>query len=92
LLWSHYHSYPAYLLLALVLLQLALRWAKTGKDSAKFSAALLVVLASQAVLGLTQTWLGLPLILVGLHMLGASVLASLITYQALLNKAWSGSK
>lgn len=92
LLWSHYHSYPAYLLLALVLLQIALRWAKTGKDSAKFSAALLVVLASQAVLGLTQTWLGLPLILVGLHMLGASVLASLITYQALLNKAWSGSK
>lgn len=92
LLWSHYHSYPAYLLLALVLLQLAMRWAKTGKDSAKFSAALLVVLASQAVLGLTQTWLGLPLILVGLHMLGASVLASLITYQALLNKAWSGSK
>jgi len=92
LLWSHYHSYPAYLLLALVLLQLALRWTKTGKDSAKFSIALLVVLASQAVLGLTQTWLGLPLILVGLHMLGASVLASLITYQALLNKAWSGSK
>jgi hypothetical protein len=44
------------------------------------------------MLGLIQTWLGLPLILVGLHMLGASVLASLITYQALLNKAWFGSK
>ena len=91
-LWSHYHSYPAYLLLALVFLQLVLRWSSTGRDSAKFSSALLLVLASQAVLGLVQTWLGLPVILVGLHMLGASVLASLITYQALLNKAWSGSK
>lgn len=91
-LWSHYHSYPAYLLLALVFLQLVMRWSTTGSDSAKFSSALLLVLASQAALGLVQTWLGLPLILVGLHMLGASVLASLITYQALLNKAWSGSK
>ena len=91
-LWSHYHSYPAYLLLALVFLQLVLRWSSTGRDSAKFSSALLLVLASQAMLGLVQTWLGLPVILVGLHMLGASVLASLITYQALLNKAWSGSK
>lgn len=91
-LWSHYHSYPAYLLLALVFLQLVLRWSSTGRDSAKFSSALLLVLVSQAMLGLVQTWLGLPVILVGLHMLGASVLASLITYQALLNKAWSGSK
>lgn len=92
LLWSHYHSYPAYLLLTLVLLQLVLRWFKTGKDSAQFSVALFLVLAAQATLGLVQTWLGVPIILVGLHMLGASVLASLITYQALLNKAWSGSK
>ena len=91
-LWSHYHSYPAYLLLALVFLQLVLRWSSTGRDSARFSSALLLVLVSQAALGLVQTWLGLPVILVGLHMLGASVLASLITYQALLNKAWSGSK
>lgn len=91
-LWSHYHSYPAYLLLALVFLQLVMRWSSTGRDSAKFSSALLLVLVSQAMLGLVQTWLGLPVILVGLHMLGASVLASLITYQALLNKAWSGSQ
>jgi len=91
-IWSHYHSYPAYLLLLLTLIQVALRWSKTGPNSARFSLALLAVLGSQAVLGLIQTWLGLPIILVGLHMLGASVLASLITYQALLNKAWSGSK
>ncbi len=91
-LWSHYHSYPAYLLLLLTVAQVALRWSITGPNSARFSLGLLAVLGSQAMLGLIQTWLGLPLILVGLHMLGASVLASLITYQALLNKAWLGIK
>jgi heme A synthase len=73
-------------------MQLAMRWTLTGKKSARYSLALLMLIASQAILGLTQTWLGLPLILVGLHMLGASMLASVITYQALLNKAWSGIK
>jgi cytochrome c oxidase assembly protein subunit 15 len=92
LLWSHYHSYPAYFLLGLTLLQLALRLQKTGKQSAGFSLALLGLLAFQVVLGLTQIWFGVPIVLVGLHMLGASVLASAITYQALLNKAWVGSR
>ena len=91
-LWSHYHSYPAYLLLVLTLLLVAMRYSKTGINSAKFAVALLGVISAQAMLGLTQTWLGLPVLLVGIHMLGASVLASMITYQALLNKAWSGLK
>lgn len=92
LLWSHYHSYPAYLLLGLALLQLTLRLAKTGIRSARYSLALLALLAFQVGLGLAQTWLGVPIVLVGLHMLGASVLTSVITYQALLNRAWSGLK
>jgi cytochrome c oxidase assembly protein subunit 15 len=92
LLVSHYHSYPAYLLLALTLLQLVLRITKTGKKSARYSLALLSLLGFQIVLGLTQIWLGVPIILVGLHMLGASLLTSVITYQALLNRAWLGSK
>jgi len=92
LLVSHYHSYPAYLLLALTLLQLVLRITKTGKKSARYSLALLGLLGFQIVLGLTQIWLGVPIILVGLHMLGASLLTSVITYQALLNRAWLGSK
>lgn len=91
-LWSHYHSYPAYLLLVLTLLLVAMRYSKTGINSAKFAVTFLVVISAQAMLGLTQTWLGLPVLLVGIHMLGASVLASMITYQALLNKAWSGLK
>jgi cytochrome c oxidase assembly protein subunit 15 len=69
-----------------------MRYSKTGINSAKFAVALLGVISAQAMLGLTQTWLGLPVLLVGIHMLGASVLASMITYQALLNKAWSGLK
>jgi cytochrome c oxidase assembly protein subunit 15 len=91
-LWSHYHSYPAYLLLALALLHVLLRYRLTGMNSAKYSLAYVAVISSQALLGLVQTWTGLPIFLVGLHMLGASVLASMTTCQALLNKAWTGSK
>ena len=91
-LWSHYHSYPAYILLLLVLVQLVLRFKTNGFKSSKYSFALLAVVGAQALVGLTQTWLGLPVLLVGIHMLGASVLASMTTYQALINKAWSGIK
>jgi len=91
-LWSHYHSYPAYLLLFLALVHLVLRSRLTGMASAKYSLAFVAVIVSQALLGLIQTWTGLPEVLVALHMLGASVLASMTTYQALLNKAAKGIK
>jgi cytochrome c oxidase assembly protein subunit 15 len=91
-IWSHYHSYPAYLLLFLALVHLILRARITGLASAKYSLAFVTVISSQALLGLVQTWSGLPEILVALHMLGASVLASLTTYQALLNKSTLGTK
>lgn len=91
-LWSHYHSYPAYLLLILAVLHLVLRFRLTGGRSAKYSLAFVAVISSQALLGLVQTWTGLPEVLVALHMLGASVLASMTTYQALLNKVAKGSK
>jgi cytochrome c oxidase assembly protein subunit 15 len=91
-LWSHYHSYPAYLLLFLALVHLVLRSRLTGMASAKYSLAFVAVIVSQALLGLIQTWTGLPEVLVALHMLGASVLASMTTYQALLNKATKGIK
>lgn len=85
LLWSHYHSYPAYFLLFLALLHVALRYRLTGLSSAKYSIAFTGLIAAQALVGLVQTWTGLPEILVAVHMLGASVLASMSTYQALLN-------
>jgi cytochrome c oxidase assembly protein subunit 15 len=91
-IWSHYHSYPAYLLLFLAVLHSFLRFRLTGLASAKYSLAFVAVISSQALLGLIQTWTGLPEVLVALHMLGASVLASMTTYQALLNKAVTGIK
>lgn len=84
----HYHSYPAYLLLALVLLQSFLIF--RNKESAKFlrnsNLLFLGVLVYQVVLGILQARLGLPIALVALHMLGASVLASMLTLQLLINR------
>lgn len=89
-LWQHYHSYPGYLLLALVLIQLALLW-KSGLtlDSRVFriSALLLATIVFQAVVGVIQSRLGVPPLLVGLHMLGASVAIALLTLQRLVTKA-----
>ena len=84
----HLHSYPAYTLLGLVLLQIVLLARKS--QSLAFVFGLLGVIVVQAIVGLVQTWLGLPIGLVALHMLGASVLMSLLTWQLLLFK--SGSK
>lgn len=84
----HLHSYPAYTLLALVLLQIVLLARKS--QSLSFVFGLLGVIVVQATVGLVQTWLGLPIGLVALHMLGASALMSLLTWQLLLFK--SGSK
>jgi len=80
----HLHSYPAYTLLALVLLQIVLLSRK--KQPLLVVLSLLGVIVSQAFIGLVQTWLGLPIGLVALHMLGASVLMSLFTWQLLFFK------
>jgi cytochrome c oxidase assembly protein subunit 15 len=80
----HLHSYPAYTLLALVLLQIVLLSRK--KQPLLVVLSLLGVIVSQAFIGLVQTWLGLPIGLVALHMLGASVLMSLLTSQLLFFK------
>jgi len=84
-LWSHYHSYPAYFLLFLAALHIALRYKLTGISSARYSLAFAALISAQAFVGLVQTWTGLPEVLVAIHMLGASVLASMSTYQALIN-------
>lgn len=91
-LWQHLHSYPAYILLALAVLQLALliRRDKLGRDESgktelsyqlKVSIWLVANTVAQAIIGVMQARLGVPAILVGLHMLGASVLCALLTLQ-----------
>jgi len=74
---QHVHSWPAYALVALtaLLVVVALR---LGLPS-RFLIALLVVEAAQVAVGLTQARLGLPEVLVGMHMVLAAVLVAAAT-------------
>ena len=83
-LWQHLHSYPAYALILLVIAQAWILW-KRDRWSKNFQTKsvlwLLVVLIGQAVIGVAQARLGVPPLLVGLHMLGAAVICSMLTFQ-----------
>lgn len=89
-LMAHFHSYPGYLTLAVVLLQIYLL-AKSNA-SIRTSFWLLATISAQAVIGVIQTRTGLPIELVALHMLGASVLASLLCWQQLQRGIWFKDK
>lgn len=97
-LWQHLHSYPAYVLLALAVLQLTLvirrdlalrrNMLTLGETSPrrlsfqlKVSLWLVANTVIQAIIGVLQARLGVPPVLVALHMLGASVLCALFTLQ-----------
>lgn len=85
-LWQHLHSYPAYLLLLLALIQLGLlsKRDRAGLERSyqlRVSSWLVIVLIAQAIIGVVQARLGVPPVLVALHMLGASVLCALLTFQ-----------
>lgn len=86
-IWQHYHSWPGYALLALLFAALALRVALVGAKWTdwRFRALLLTLLISsaQAVVGVVQSRLGVPAFLVGVHMLGAAVICSLLAWQQL---------
>jgi cytochrome c oxidase assembly protein subunit 15 len=75
-------------MLGLIALQLALlvrrdaKW--LGSFQAKVVFGLLVVSVFQALIGVIQARLGVPPILVGIHMLGAASLCSLLTFQWLV--------
>lgn len=82
-LFSHIHAVPAYLITAGALfgLFLVLRGRITGPfRSAVF--LLLGVTLLQAVIGFTQYYNGIPVLLVGAHMLGAALLMSAATNAA----------
>jgi cytochrome c oxidase assembly protein subunit 15 len=86
--WQHFHSYPAYLMLLLVVVQCWLLIRRDGKVlgsyQARVASLLLAVTILQAIIGVAQARLGVPPVLVGLHMLGASVLCSLLAFQWLV--------
>jgi cytochrome c oxidase assembly protein subunit 15 len=87
-IWQHYHSYPGYLMLALVFLQwfAQVRHSKAlfSNLATRTSTILLLTTVAQAVIGVVQARLGVPPFLVAAHMLGAAVLSSLVTFQFLL--------
>jgi heme a synthase len=84
--WQHYHSWPAYIMTALVLVSLVLasrsvqrpRWSNTAVKSLS---VLLIVSVLQGALGVVQANMGVPALLAGVHMLGASLIISLLTFQ-----------
>ena len=85
-IWQHYHSYPGYTLLALIVLQLWLTRNLTG--SIRLVTWLLVSnVALQAIVGVIQARMGVPPLLVAIHLLGASTAIALLTLQRVLTKA-----
>lgn len=85
--WQHYHSYPGYLMITLIAIQLGTQLRLTKSPFRDLGTRILTLLFSistlQAILGVVQSRLGVPELLVGVHMLGAAVLASLVTFQFL---------
>jgi cytochrome c oxidase assembly protein subunit 15 len=86
--WQHYHSWPAYIMTSLVLVALVLVWRSAShgawsNPAVRSLGTLLIVSILQAVLGVVQANTGVPALLAGVHMLGASVIISLLTFQLL---------
>jgi len=86
-IWQHYHSYPGYLMLGLIALQVFLQVRQTGFSMANLATRTLTLLLLatilQALVGVAQARMGVPEYLVALHMLGAAVLSSMLTFQYL---------
>jgi cytochrome c oxidase assembly protein subunit 15 len=82
---QHFHSYPAYLTLAISVaiffVLLSIKDEAALKLHRNISLWLVIALIVQAIIGVAQARLGVPALLVGLHMFGASILASILTFQ-----------
>lgn len=78
-LLQHLHSYPAYSLFACTLLLLLLARRARSAAVLRYGVLLLAVEGAQIAVGVTQARLGLPEVLVGLHMLLACLVAAAIT-------------
>lgn len=84
-IWQHYHSYPAYLTVALVAFALFLN--RKNLLGRNILIALFAVLLAQAAVGIAQARLGVPPLLVGIHVTGAASLCSLLWFQLFATKS-----
>lgn len=81
-LWQHFHSYPAYLALAITFVQLlVVRKRDVDGYASRLTFWTLAVLVVQAIVGVAQARLGLPIWMVLLHIALAATTASLLTLQ-----------
>ncbi|MDG2497216.1 MAG: COX15/CtaA family protein [Aquiluna sp.] len=84
-IWQHFHSYPGYILLALIVISVISQSRISGFRLRLLPMRILLILLAvtvlQAVVGIVQARTGVPALLVGFHMLGAAVLASLLAFQ-----------
>ena len=88
--WQHFHSYPGYVMAGLIFVALLAQSRVSSSWSSYPFRALVILLAvtvAQATIGVIQARLGVPAILVGVHMLGAAVLCSLVMFQWLSARA-----
>jgi cytochrome c oxidase assembly protein subunit 15 len=87
-LWQHFHSYPAYIVLALAFVQLFLvRRRDVDGYASRITFWSVVCLIAQAVIGVAQARLGLPVQLVIIHVTLASAFISLLAFQVLVYKS-----
>ena len=87
---QHVHSWPAYLTVALTLV-LVIAAVTLRLPVRRWAVLLLAVEVAQTAVGLIQANLGLPAILVGVHMVLACVLASVMTALVLNLKQPTGT-
>jgi cytochrome c oxidase assembly protein subunit 15 len=83
--WQHYHSWPGYALIALeaaaVIWLMATAAGAARPKALKLHIGLFFATIGQAIIGVLQARLGLPIWMVAVHMLGASVLIALLVAQ-----------
>jgi cytochrome c oxidase assembly protein subunit 15 len=86
-IWQHYHSWPGYLMLGLITLQFLSQWLVSRKLWNDLATRILLVTLVfsilQAIVGILQARMGVPALLVGIHMFGAASLSALVTFQLL---------
>jgi cytochrome c oxidase assembly protein subunit 15 len=87
------HTDAVFLLLGLTIAVVLVLRSVPAPDRARTAATvLLLVLLAQGVVGYTQYFTGLPVVLVGLHLLGAALTAAAMTWLLLTTRAVAGQR